>query len=81
MPKVLDADTMRLGFTIMGQYLRDRKTLGEIAVFGGSAIILQFEWMRKGTNDVDAVITSVGNHGMVQAASDEAARQLGLDRS
>jgi Domain of unknown function (DUF1814). len=81
MAKILDAATMREAFSIMGRYLADRKTLGEVAVFGGSAIALTFEWMRRGTNDVDAVVTSDGNHGVVRAAADEAARRLGLERS
>ena len=42
--------------------------------------MLQFKW-RSSTKDVDALITSVGNHGMVQSAADEAARRLALPRS
>ena len=37
----------------IGQYLLDRKTLGEIAIYGGSAILFQFDW-RKTSLDVDA---------------------------
>ena len=46
-------------FRIMGQYLLDRKTLGEITIYGGSAILFQFDW-RKTSVDVDARVTSDG---------------------
>ena len=77
---MLGLDQIERAFTLMGEYLRDRKSFGEIAVYGGSAILLQFGW-RRGTQDVDAVITSDGNHGLVRAAADFAARSLGLERS
>lgn len=78
--KTLTLADMQLAFDIMGKFLRDRKTLGEIAVYGGSAILLQFDW-RVGTQDVDAVIVSDGNHGIVRQAADFAAQTLGLERS
>src|SRR5579864_512343 len=64
----------------MGQYLLDRKAFGEIAVYGGSAIILQFEW-RLRSEDVDARVISAGKHGLVIDAARYAAEQLGLSRS
>lgn len=76
----LTNEMIRQAFSIMGAYLRDRKTVGEIAVYGGSAILLQFEW-RTVTRDVDAVIVSTGNHGLVEEAAKVAAAQLGLLRS
>jgi len=76
----LDRAKMEEAFAIMGQYLLDRKALGEIAVYGGSAILLQFEW-RKLSQDVDARIISDGNHGLVIEAMQYAARQLGLSSS
>ena len=45
------------GFRIVGQYLLDRKKLGEIAIYGRSAILFQFDW-RKTSLDVDARVTS-----------------------
>ena len=39
----LDRATIEKAFQIMGQYLLDRKTLGEIAIYGGSAILFQFD--------------------------------------
>jgi hypothetical protein len=44
--KQLDRDIIEEAFRIMGQYLLDRKALGEIAIYGGSAILLQFDWRR-----------------------------------
>jgi hypothetical protein len=67
-------------FRIIGQYLLDRKTLGEIAIYGGSAILFQFDW-RKTSLDVDARVTSERNHGAVIDAVHEAAKQLHLPRS
>ena len=79
-PPYLDRAQMEEAFRIMGQYLLDRKALGEIAVYGGSAILFQFDW-RKTSQDVDARVTSDGNHGLVMEAAAEAARRLGLLRS
>jgi len=67
-------------FGIIGQYLLDRKTLGEIAIYGGSAILFQFDW-RKTSLDVDAGVTSERNHGIIIDAVHEAAKQLHLPRS
>ena len=78
--KRLAAEEIRRAFSIMGEFLRDRKTVGEIAVYGGSAIMLQFDW-RASTQDVDAMVVSAGNHGLVREAADRAARDLGLERS
>jgi hypothetical protein len=66
-------------FRIIGQYLLDRKTLGEIAIYGGSAILFQFDW-RKTSMDVDARVTSERNHGIIIDAVNEAAKQLRLPR-
>ena len=67
-------------FRIIGQYLLDRKTLGEIAIYGGSAILFQFDW-RKTSLEVDARVTSERNHGIIIDAVHEAAKQLHLPRS
>src|SRR6185436_3242175 len=76
----LDRAKIEEAFRIMGQYLLDRKALGEIAIYGGSAILFQFDW-RKTSRDVDARIISVGNHGLVIEAVREAAKRLGLPSS
>jgi hypothetical protein len=51
--KDLNTETITEAFDVMARYLRERNTVGEIAVYGGSAILLQFPW-RKSTEDVDA---------------------------
>lgn len=79
-PRVLDRETIERAFRLMGQYLLDRKALGEIAIYGGSAIMLQFDW-RKASRDVDARVTSERSHGLVIEAAANAAAQLGLPRS
>jgi len=53
----LDTETIVRAFEVMGAYLRDRNLIGEIAVYGGTAILLQFPW-RTATDDVDAVFSS-----------------------
>jgi hypothetical protein len=79
-PKLLDRATIENAFRLMGQYLLDRKALGEIAIYGGSAILLQFDW-RKASRDVDARVTSARSHGLIIAAAADAASRLGLPRS
>jgi hypothetical protein len=78
--KPLDRARIEEAFQIMGQYLLDRKALGEIAIYGGSAILLQFDW-RKSSQDVDARIMSDSSHGLVMQAVREAAKRLGLAAS
>jgi hypothetical protein len=79
-PQTLDRAKIEEAFRLVGQYLLDRKTLGEIAIYGGSAIILQFDW-RKTSIDIDARVVSVGNHGLIMDAVREAAKRLDLPRS
>ena len=82
--KSLDLAEIKHAFSIMGEFLRDKKTVGEIAVYGGGAILLQFRW-RGSTRDVDATVISDGNHGLVRQAADRgrdqrAAAGQGFDR-
>jgi hypothetical protein len=79
-PVLLDKAKIEEAFRLMGQYLLDRKAFGEIAVYGGSAILLLFEW-RLRSEDVDARVISAGNHGLVIDSAHYAAKQLGLSRS
>jgi hypothetical protein len=76
----LDRTRIEQAFRIMGQYLLDRKVLGEIAIYGGSAILFQFDW-RKTSQDVDARVISDSNHGLVIEAVREAAKRLALSQS
>jgi hypothetical protein len=76
----LDRAKIEEAFRIMGNYLLDRKALGEIALYGGSAILFQFDW-RWTSEDVDARILSDTTHGLITQAAEAAARQLDLPRS
>jgi hypothetical protein len=59
----------------LGQLLRERRVAGEIAVFGGAAIVLGFDF-RTATQDVDAMITQ--GHGQVVKAQQEVGTEMGL---
>ena len=76
----LDRTKIEEAFRIMGRYLLDRNALGEIAIYGGSAILFQFDW-RQTSEDVDARIISGSYHGLVAQAANAAAKQLDLPRS
>jgi hypothetical protein len=79
-PTPLDRTKIEEAFRLMGQYLLDRKALGEIVIYGGSAILLQFDWRRL-SMDVDARIVSAASHGLVVEATHQAAKQLRLPSS
>ena len=70
-------DIVVRAFEVMGHYLLEREILGEIAVYGGTAIMLQFEW-RKVTEDVDAVIRANEREGAIKDAVIYAALRLDL---
>jgi len=76
----LDRETIEKAFRLMGQYLLDRKVLGEIAIYGGSAILFQVDW-RKASRDVDARVTSERSEGLVVDAASYAATHSVLSRS
>jgi hypothetical protein len=63
------------GLARLGQLLRERRVAGEIAVFGGAAIVLGFDF-REATQDIDAMITQ--GHGQVVKAQQEVGAGLGL---
>lgn len=62
-------------FGRLGHLLRERGVTGEIAVFGGAAIVLGFDF-RSATQDVDAMITQ--GHGQVIKAQEEVRAELRL---
>jgi hypothetical protein len=76
----LERADIEQAFQIMGEYLAERKVLGEIAIYGGSAILFQFDW-RRTSEDVDARVIGAADHGLVMRAAEAAARQLDLPRS
>jgi len=87
--KPLSRETLSRAFDLMGRYLGERSILCELAVYGGSALMLQFDW-RRTTEDVDAVVLhadevgsrypSLARHGVVGDAVGYASVALDLDR-
>lgn len=73
----LPVDSVFAAFDVMGRHLRERGLLGEIAVYGRTAIILQFRWGNP-TEDVDVVIQTAERESAVKDAAAFAALQLGL---
>lgn len=59
----------------LGEILRDRRVSGEIAVFGGAAVVLGFGF-REGTRDLDVLVTE--GHGEVVRAAQEVETELRL---
>lgn len=73
----LSVESVVAAFEVMGRYLRERGLLGEIAVYGRTAILLQFRW-GDSTEDVDVVIRTAERESAVKDAAAFAALQLGL---
>ena len=73
--QAMDKLELDKALTRLGQLLRERRVAGEIAVFGGAAIVLGFDF-RSATQDVDAMITQ--GHGQVVKAQQEVGTELGL---
>ena len=66
----LTRDVIEEAFREMGEILLRERAVGEIAVYDGAAILLQFD-ATFATRDVDAVIG--GAHGVVERAAHEVA--------
>jgi hypothetical protein len=73
----LSIDSVIAAFDVMGRYLRERGLVGEIAVYGRTAILLQFRWGNP-TEDVDVVIRTGERESAVKDAAAFAALRLGL---
>jgi hypothetical protein len=71
----MDKPQLEKALTLLGKLLRERRVAGEIAIFGGAAIVLGFEF-RNATQDVDAMILQ--GHGQVVKAQQEVGDMLGL---
>jgi hypothetical protein len=72
---MLTKDQIIKAFARVGEILWQQKKRGEIAVFGGTAIVLEYDF-RDATQDVDARIGS--EHGAIIAAQQQVAKELGL---
>ena len=74
----MDKLELERALTRLGQLLRERRVAGEVAVFGGAAIVLGFDF-RDATQDVDAMITQ--GHGQVVKAQQEVGANWGFRRT
>jgi hypothetical protein len=74
---MLDRERLCLAFEHLGQDLARKGVFLEIAVYGGSAIMLQFAW-RRSTEDVDAVVRQGYDERSLAASVAHVAEQLGL---
>ena len=73
----LSVESVIAAFEVMGRYLPERGLVGEIAVYGRTAILLQFRWGNS-TEDVDIVIRTAERESAVKDAAAFAALRLGL---
>jgi Nucleotidyltransferase of unknown function (DUF6036) len=68
-------EEMHEALTRLGQILRERRVSGEIAIFGGAAIVLGFDF-RRATQDVDTVVLE--GHAQVMEAAQDVEKELRL---
>lgn len=62
----------------LGRDLSRRGVFVELAIYGGSAIMLQFEW-RRSTEDVDAVVREGYDEAALAPSVKSVAEHMGLD--
>ena len=68
---------LKTAFELLGADLARRQVFIELAVYGGSAIMMQFEW-RRTTEDVDAVVRDGYDESALEPSLNLVANQLGL---
>ncbi|MEN3792622.1 hypothetical protein [Fulvimarina sp. MAC3] len=74
---MLDRERLNEALTLLGRDLARRGLLVELAVYGGSALILQFDW-RRVTQDVDAVVRDGHDQEKLAPSLAHVAREMGL---
>ena len=74
----LTVDLLRRAFARMGAILADEGRVVELAVYGGSAIMLQFDW-RAATEDVDAVVREGYDERAIAPVVATVAAEFGLE--
>lgn len=74
----LDRERIREAFARLGEHLRAAGRFLEIAVYGGSAIALRFDW-RGATEDVDAVVREGFDERDLAGPVAAVAREMDLD--
>ena len=72
-----DRDRLIEAFTLLGEDLARRGSFVELAVYGGSAIMLQFAW-RLATEDVDAVVRQGSDERVLAPSVLAVAARMGL---
>ncbi|MEX6507316.1 hypothetical protein [Jiella sp. M17.18] len=75
---MLDRARLIEAFRRLGQDLSRRGLFIEIAVYGGSAIMMQFEW-RRSTRDVDAIVREGYDEAALAPSVLAVAEQMALD--
>lgn len=75
--QTFDRDRLIEAFEYLGADLATRGTFLELAVYGGSALMLQFSW-RRGTEDVDAVLRPGYDERLLAPSVARVAQTLGL---
>lgn len=74
---MLDRDALSQAFELLGTDLARRGLFVELAVYGGSALMLQFAW-RRSTEDVDAVVREGYDETMLRPSVAWVADRMGL---
>ncbi|EAU43222.1 hypothetical protein FP2506_10271 [Fulvimarina pelagi HTCC2506] len=74
---MLDRGRLVEALTLLGADLSRRGLLVELAVYGGSALILQFDWRRM-TQDVDALVRAGHGEGKLASSVAAVAQEMGL---
>ena len=74
---MLDRARLKQAFALLGEDLARRQIFVELAVYGASAIILQFDW-RRTTEEVNAVVRSGDAESLLQASVFHVARLMNL---
>ena len=74
---MLDKERLSQAFHLLGEDLAGRGVFLEIAVYGGSAIVMQFEW-RRSTEDVDAVVREGYDERALGSSVTRVAERMGL---
>ena len=78
MTELLTRDRLIEALERLGADLARRSLFVEIAIYGGSALMLQFEW-RQSTDDVDAVVRDGFDERCLAPSVAQVAQAMGLD--
>lgn len=79
MAQPFSRERLAQAFRMLGEDLSCRGVFVEIAVYGGSALMMQFAWERS-TEDVDAVVREGHGEDVLAPSVVSVAERLGLER-